>query len=274
MLKEAPEVGEKMCKGTPENRFEGTCGDAYEGTLEGTCEDAYEGTLESTCGSAGAATLNMLIVAGSPAPTSAKLLHKLYDSADICIAADAGANPLFAANLVPQVFMGDADSITPHARAWLKSKDVPVQLYPTEKDDTDLHLAFEKARQLAVAQGKRAQVTLTCASGGRADHYLGVMGELARAADLFPVLHEDEFFCTILSKRGRKELKLNDMTGRTVSVLPLCGEAQVSETGLKWELDHAQLDALSDRGISNVVTSSQARVVCHAGVIAVFVQTA
>ena len=44
----------------------------------------------------------------------------------------------------------------------------------------------------------------------------------------------------------------------------------LSERGLKWELDQRELPPLGDEGVSNVVTSAAAEVVCHAGTLAVF----
>ena len=116
-----------------------------------------------------------------------------------------------------------------------------------------------------------AELTLTCVSGGRPDHALGVLGLLARNADLACRVVEDDFELRVLSPGGRDSWHLEGLDGATFSVISLAEKSVVSERGSVWELDHAELAALADEGVSNRVASADACVTCHEGCVAVYV---
>lgn len=150
-----------------------------------------------------------------------------------------------------------------------------VRLFEPAKYDTDLSLGFSCCRQLAREMGESLEVVVTCASGGRMDHALAVFGVLAANADLSPVLVEDDFECRILAPGHRAAWELGpDARGRHFSFVALADATCVSERGMRWELDHFHVDALRDRGISNVVERADATVTCHAGILAAFLMRA
>ncbi|MDR2672688.1 MAG: thiamine diphosphokinase [Coriobacteriales bacterium] len=57
--------------------------------------------------------------------------------------------------------------------------------------------------------------------------------------------------------------------GQTLSLIPLLGPAQITVTGMKWELAAATIDGLSARGLSNIVTDADARAIVHRGCVLV-----
>ncbi len=59
--------------------------------------------------------------------------------------------------------------------------------------------------------------------------------------------------------------QIDDAVGSRFSVVALSQPAIVSERGFEWEIDHAELPLLGDRGVSNVVVAEHAQVACHAG---------
>lgn len=233
--------------------------------------EGYEGLSMSALDGLRPHTLQALVVAGSPEPSSADLVRCLAQEADYVVAADAGAATLMSAEVAPDAFCGDEDSADASAIAWARGQATDVERYPVEKDDTDLELAIERARQEAERQGSCLRLTVTCASGGRADHMLAVWGVLARHASAAPRLVEDDFVCRILSREGVPVWRRPAPVGSTVSAIPLVGDAVVSEHGLRWSLDHERLAPLADRGVSNKVVSDDCVVTCHAGVLAVCV---
>lgn len=218
----------------------------------------------------------VLVVGGSPEPSSPELVARLARGASLVIACDRGADALMAAGVVPDEFYGDADSVSAEAVSWLGNAGVDVSLFAAEKDDTDLGLCLDAARE-AMAAGRPegavtpTRVVVTCVSGGRCDHQLGVFGSLARHADLAPAIVEDDMECRLLSPDGapRWELGPSD-AGKTFSAVPVSAGCVVSERGMQWCLDHEPMEPLSDRGISNVVASGSASVECHEGILAAF----
>ncbi len=242
--------------------------------------------------------MRALLVAGSPEPSSPELVAGLAKECDLVVAVDRGAEACRAAGVVPHAFCGDADTVSADTLAWirgLRGSDAPelsvvpaddvretpevgqmgesfgIRLFPPAKYDTDLSLAFSCARELAAELGEPLEVRLTCASAGRMDHALAVFGVLASNADLAPVLMEDVFTCHILSSKGAAKWTFDESAcDRHFSFVALADGSLVSETGMRWNLDRYRVDALRDRGISNVIDEVGATITCHEGIVAAF----
>lgn len=244
--------------------------------------------------------MRVLLVAGSPEPSSPALVASLAAEADLVIAVDCGAQICRAAGIVPGAFCGDADTVSPDTLAWVRASipelgangkervvpadeahDVPqifglsaargMHVFSPAKYDTDLSLAFSCVRFATRETQERPQVVVTCASGGRMDHALAVFGVLAANADLAPRLVEDSSECHILAPGGIRTWELGPCAlGRTFSFVALSDGTIVSERGMRWELNRFCVDALRDRGVSNVVIEPDARITCHFGVVAAF----
>lgn len=212
-----------------------------------------------------------LVVAGSPEPSSSSLVARLAGEADFIVAADKGVDALRGAGVVPHAYCGDQDSASPEALAWARAEGAGFQVHNVEKDDTDLSLAIEMACDEADRLGSALRLTLTCASGGRPDHMLGVWGTIARRADICPTLVEDGFTCKVLSPLGEDTWCFDGLSGRTVSAIPLAPHSIVTESGMHWDVDRAELRLMDDLGVSNKIKADKAYITCHAGVLAVFV---
>jgi thiamine pyrophosphokinase len=212
-----------------------------------------------------------LVVAGSPESSSPELVADLAKTSSFVVAADKGAEVLHAAGVRPDAFCGDEDSVNEQSRDWARTVAAQTDRHPVEKDDSDLGLAIALARAHAEEKGSALRITVTCASGGRTDHALGVWGVLAKNADVAPRLVEDKFEARVLSPAGVDSWQLKDAAGTTVSVLALCDEARVTERGMRWELDGERLGLLDDRGLSNYVVRDDALIRCDKGTIAAFV---
>ena len=114
-------------------------------------------------------------------------------------------------------------------------------------------------------------MAFTCASGGRPDHALAVVGQLALAHAVSARLVEDGYEMRIVSPAGERAWKLGERAvGRTFSAVAVAPDTVVSERGMQWELADKPMELLGDLGISNVVTSSEAEVSCSSGAIAAF----
>ena len=213
----------------------------------------------------------ILVVGGSPQRSAPELVATLAAEADYVIAVDAGAAPLRDAGVTPDVFCGDCDSVADADAAWAREAATRTISLPSEKYATDLAYAIGCARHEAARRHAPAELTLTCVSGGRPDHALGVLGLLASNADLACRVVEDDFELRVLSPGGRDSWHLEGLEGATFSVVSLAEKSVVSERGSVWELDHAELAALADEGVSNRVASADACVTCHEGCVAVYV---
>lgn len=215
--------------------------------------------------------MRTLIVDGSPEPSSPELVAWYAQDMDYVVAVDRGAAVCRAAGVVPDLFVGDEDSIDAATAAWVHDRANRIVRLEVEKDDTDLGAAIACAWEEAQRRGELLDLMVTCATGGRPDHMLAIYGLLARYKRNGPVLIEDDYEMTILSPEGIDSWELaEDEVGKTVSVIALEPGTNVSEWGMRWDLDGFDLPPFSDLGVSNRVVDPDAGVSCHEGCAAVF----
>lgn len=191
---------------------------------------------------------------------SAELLRQLAGKCDHIVAVDRGLDALLVAGLSCDVYVGDADTVSDEGRALVDAaKDFEVERHNPYKDYTDLALALDTIRRRWPA----AELYATCATGGRPDMALSVLGLLAGYVDAPVWIAEDDVTARIL--HAGESWTINDAEGKTFSIIAIAPNTKVSEHGLEWELDHAPLAPLADTGISNVVRSI-ATIDVHSGV--------
>ncbi len=201
----------------------------------------------------------VLVVCGSPVVASADLLRRLAGECDHVVAVDRGLDALLGAGLGCDVYVGDADTVSDAGRALVDAAtDFEVERHDPYKDYTDLALALCSVRR----RWPGAEVVATCATGGRPDMALSVLGLLAGYEDASIWIAEDETTARIL--HAGESWTIEDSEGKTFSIIAIAPNTEVSEHGLEWELDHNPLGLLADTGISNVVRST-AQITVHQG---------
>ena len=163
------------------------------------------------------------------------------------------------AGLGCDVYVGDADTVSDAGRALVDAADAfEVERHDPYKDYTDLALALDSVRR----RWPGAEVVATCATGGRPDMALSVLGLLAGYEDAPIWITEDKVVARIL--RAGESWTIEGAEGKTFSIIAIAPNTEVSEHGLEWELDHAPLGLLADTGISNIVRST-AKIEVHTG---------
>ena len=199
------------------------------------------------------------MVCGSPVVASVDLLRRLAGECDHVVAVDRGLDALLGAGLGCDVYVGDADTVSDGGRALVDAaEDFEVERHNPYKDYTDLALALDAIRR----RWPDAEVVATCATGGRPDMALSVLGLLAGYDDASVWIAEDEPMARILHEG--ESWTIENATGKTFSIIAIAPNTVVSEHGLEWELDHASLGLLADTGISNVVRGT-AKIQVHTG---------
>lgn len=201
----------------------------------------------------------VLVVCGSPVVASADLLRRLAGECDHVIAVDCGLDALLGAGLSCDVYVGDADTVSDAGRALVDvATDFEVERHDPYKDYTDLALALDSVRR----RWPGAEVVATCATGGRPDMALSVLGLLAGYEGAPVWIVEDKVVACIL--HADESWTIEGAEGKTFSIIAIAPNTQVSEHGLEWELEHAFLGLLADTGISNIVRKT-ATITVHQG---------
>lgn len=201
----------------------------------------------------------VLVVCGSPVVASADLLRQLAGECDHVVAVDRGLDALLGAGLGCDVYVGDADTVSDEGRALVDAAaDFEVERHNPYKDYTDLALALDAIRRRWPA----AEVVATCATGGRPDMALSVLGLLAGYVDAPVWIAEDKVVARFF--HAGESWTIEGAEDKAFSIIALAPNTNVSEHGLEWELDHSPLGLLADTGISNIVRST-AEIEVHTG---------
>ncbi|MDT8716469.1 thiamine diphosphokinase [Clostridium sp. 19966] len=118
--------------------------------------------------------MKVLIVSAGNRPCKKLIEEEAMDS-DYIIGVDKGNEYLYESNMIPNLMLGDFDSIDEEKlNNYIKNNNVYIR-YPAEKDYTDTELAVIKSIEL----GAKAVTILGCI-GTRMDHTLGNIGLLYR----------------------------------------------------------------------------------------------
>lgn len=191
---------------------------------------------------------------------SADLLRQLTGECDHIVAVDRGLDALLGAGLSCDVYVGDADTVSDAGRALVDAAVAfEVERHNPYKDYTDLALALDSVRR----RWPGAEVVATCATGGRPDMALSVLGLLASYADAPVWIEEDEVTARILHQD--ETWTIEGAESKIFSIIAIAPNTEISEHGLEWELDHSPLGLLADTGISNVVRNT-AKIQVHQGI--------
>lgn len=192
--------------------------------------------------------MRALLVCAAGVHGSASLVTALAQGAELVVAVDGGGAICRRAGVVPDLVVGDLDSLSPRDEKALEAAGSEIVRFPAEKNDSDLALALRVARERGAAE-----VIVTAASSGRLDHTLFVISALAESADLSPVLVEPTLELFVLSPRHRASLQVRG-DGATLSLIAFGESAKVSASGTQWPLDGEVLEPTTTRGLSNRVT--------------------
>jgi thiamine pyrophosphokinase len=182
----------------------------------------------------------------------------------LIVAADGGARLALACGLVPQVIVGDLDSLAAGDVDDLRGRGAEMARHPAEKDETDLELAL-----MAAARRGATWIRVIGTIGGRIDQTLANISLLT-----LPDLAGRDARLVAGSQTlwliGPGEHRLEGAPGDTISLLPLAGDAQdVRTDGLEYPLRGETLRFGPARGVSNVMHGASARVTLSAGLLVV-----
>ena len=90
--------------------------------------------------------MRALLVCAAPVPGTETLLPRLAAEADLVVAVDGGGSVCLEAGVVPDVVVGDFDSLPDDDLDRLGQLGVSVIEFPAEKDASDLELAVGEVR--------------------------------------------------------------------------------------------------------------------------------
>lgn len=195
--------------------------------------------------------MKALLVASGTAPGD-KLLRRRAKEADLLIAVDNGLAAFDRCGIVPDLIVGDMDSVPRGMLAAYEAK-AEVVTAPAEKNETDAALAIDEAVKRGVEK-----IVLLGATGGRIDHLLSNLMLLKYAYNKDAALSIEDDGHEIFMCKG--ETEIYGKKGQTVSIIPVNKSAVVNAKGLYYPLENLLLTNEKPRGVSNIFLGEKASV--------------
>lgn len=211
------------------------------------------------------------VIIGAGACDTQKLRKQLiFNENDLCIAADGGLDYLLEIGWMPDIVLGDMDSLEHEELIRSGHADFCIKRLPVEKDDTDMLAAVKEG----LAAGYR-QFELYGALGGRLDHtfanvqcLLYLLNRGARG-----ILVGDDATVLLIRNEKLSFPAAQTAKGERVSVFAFGGDAHgVSERGLKYLLDNVTVKSEFPIGVSNEFTGEDAEIAVDNGMLLICVE--
>jgi thiamine pyrophosphokinase len=190
---------------------------------------------------------------------NAEKIKEQIVSSDFLIAVDGGHHHMKSLGLIPDLVIGDLDSIQKKELIQLQNSGVEMLQFPPEKDETDLELALREA-----ANRGYPDFLIVAGLGGRLDQTLGNLSLLKAhflANSLIKLDDGYEEVWNLKKSTYPKGLQINGEIGDVVSLLSFGSEAKgIITEGLKYALARENLLPYQTRGVSNEMAESKSKV--------------
>ena len=185
------------------------------------------------------------------APPTHPAARAAFDAASRLVCCDGAYRKARALGRLPDLVVGDGDSLSAADRAALGERFVSI----AEQETNDLDKAF----RTAVARFGGAGIVILGAGGLREDHFLGNVFRLPGFARVAPdvAMVTDAGTFTVVTGARRYACR----PGEAVSVFAPDPAARATSEGLEWPLDGASLAELW-RGTLNRTTGTSFRLAC------------
>lgn len=209
--------------------------------------------------------MQTLIITGGNIDDAFTLNFIKENPCDLMIAADSGMEFFYRNGLVPNVIVGDFDSVKEGVSEYFRKNnpDIKVMKFQPEKDETDTELALRTAMEAGCEK-----IWLLGATGTRLDHVLGNIHLLGMAM-------EQGCECIMLDAHNRIRmlkhgirLKKAEQYGDYISLFPFTPTVKgLTLTGFKYPLHKYELQCYHSLGVSNEITQEEAEISFEDGIL-------
>lgn len=201
----------------------------------------------------------ILILNGDLPPL--RVMKKFCKKDSYIICADRGADHGRKAGIMPNIIIGDFDSISKSTLDFFRRKKT-ILLKITEQETTDL----EKSLMYIIANGLD-NVKIFGAFGSRPDHTLNNFSVLKRYSTVLDIRVYDEMFETFFINR---KIEFEYRKGHTVSLIPMPFASGITTKGLMYPLNNESLELGIREGALNKSTRNSVSVEFKKGDLLLF----
>ena len=187
----------------------------------------------------------------------------LLEKNDFILCANGGTVAVLELDLLPDLVVGDLDSLGQKERSLLAERGVPVSRYPAEKDYSDLELALMHA-----LDNGATEIIILGAGGGRPDQFFAnlMLLNLPLKKKVPAVMVNEEAEIRLVDG----EMTVDGEVGEILSLLPVSEEVSgITTKGLRYPLCKESLHFSSTRGLSNLLNETRAHISLEKGLLLV-----
>ncbi len=187
------------------------------------------------------------------------LLKSLVQKSDFILCADGGINHLMKLGVIPNLVLGDLDSISESGMHYIRYNNIKVEKHPVMKDETDTHLAVN----YAISKGYR-ELTIIGGIGSRIDHSLAniyLLRTINKNGIKGRIINENNIIHLV-----DKKIILSKKENYFTSIIPISlSGIHISISGFLYPLNDQYIEFASTRGVSNQVTEDYGIIKIHDG---------
>ncbi|MGM0369103.1 MAG: thiamine diphosphokinase [Bacillota bacterium] len=193
--------------------------------------------------------------------------HNFLSTTDEIFCADGGAKYAYQLNLIPNLILGDLDSISDKIIQFYQDYDVEIRKFPVKKDKSDAELLLE-----FLLTKDYGQIILLAALGGRFDHALSNLY-------LLEGVFNEETEVKIITPNNQIEIIkdkkiISKQCGAMISLLSLSEKVSgVNLSGFKYELENGSLQRGNTLGLSNIIKDESAIIEIETGTLLLLINS-
>ena len=186
---------------------------------------------------------------------SQEFMDRLVSEETICFCADGGANFAFQYGKVPEMIIGDLDSIEKRVLEYYKSKNVLIKKFPKDKDFTDFELILKEINKISENKNFVEKIFVVGGLGKRIDMTLSNLFIMEKYKNLVFLQENEEIFY------AEKSFVLKNKKECEFSIIPISEKVEkLTLKGFKFETDKIDVKRENSRLVSNVILENEASV--------------
>ena len=200
---------------------------------------------------------NILISLGGNCSINHDLIKEQFTE---IIGVDNGAQHLFNRSITPNIVLGDLDSIDPLLLNQIKTMEIDIKSYESNKDRTDFELAID-----SIKNPNDKKIYLIGGEEGEVDHLFSIFSIISNYefAENLTWFYQDK---TIIFKRN---ISIEMKKGSRFSIIPITNLKHLKITGAKWELNEEDINSGSSKTLRNISNSDVIKISCESGLFCV-----
>ena len=200
---------------------------------------------------------NILVSLSGNCSTNQNLIDK--DFTEI-IGVDSGAMHLFNRSITPTTVLGDLDSIESSLLKKIKTMDIELINYETDKDKTDFELSLNN-----IDNPSEKNIYLIGGEGGEIDHLFSIFSLIINYefAENLTWFYKDK---TIIFKTN---VSIKMELGSNFSIIPITQLESLTIIGAKWEVNKIDVKPGSTKTLRNISISDEVTINCVDGLFSV-----